>query len=122
MIGDSVEDGMRTWIATMTRSSADQQRIAEILRHFADRLPDTLARMEHAVDRADHRGLARLAHGLKGSAATLGAEGLAALCAQLEDSARRSAPFEKLLDDVREQAHLVQAAARELAGGLAHTS
>jgi signal transduction histidine kinase/CheY-like chemotaxis protein len=122
MIGDSVEDGMRTWIATMTRSSADQQRIAEILQHFADRLPDTLTRMDQAVDRADHRGLARLAHGLKGSAATLGAERLAALSADLEDCARRSTPTEKLLDGVREQAHLVQAAARELAGGLAHTS
>jgi signal transduction histidine kinase/DNA-binding response OmpR family regulator len=120
MTDSAVMDAMRTWIDTMTRSSADRQRIAEILQHFADRLPDTLARMEKASDRADHRGLARLAHGLKGSAATLGAERFAVLCAGLEDSARRSESTEEPLRQVREQAQLVQEAARELAGGLAH--
>ncbi|MBO3741203.1 Hpt domain-containing protein [Actinoplanes sp. NEAU-H7] len=65
----------------------DRRRLAEIMHRFADRLPGVLDRMDRAAADGDTRNLARLAHGLKESAATLGANRFAALCADLEDRA-----------------------------------
>jgi signal transduction histidine kinase/CheY-like chemotaxis protein len=67
----------------------DRLRLAEILNNFAGRLPGVLDRMAEAAATGDTRNLARLAHGLKGSSATLGANRFAAICADLEDRAAR---------------------------------
>jgi CheY-like chemotaxis protein len=111
-------NGMREWIATMIHSPADRLKVAEILQHFAERLPGTLAKMNQAVERKDDRALARLAHGLKGVSATLGAGQFAALCAELENRARYCEPTEESLREVREMARAVEVAAGELAGSL----
>ena len=66
----------------------ERRRLAGILHNFADRLPRVLDRMDEAAARGDTRDLARLAHGLKASSATLGANQFAALCADLEDRAQ----------------------------------
>ncbi|GIE01050.1 hypothetical protein Adu01nite_24000 [Paractinoplanes durhamensis] len=82
-------DSIRAWVDGIAASmTGEHHRIAEILHNFAERLPDTLSRMEQAAADGDARTLARLAHSLKGSSATLGANRFAALCADLEDRAQ----------------------------------
>ena len=77
----------------MAGPTADERRrIAEILQNFAARLPDTLDRMNQAAVAGDGRGLARLAHGLKGSSATLGANRFAALCGRRWRAGRQDGP------------------------------
>ncbi|GGN41500.1 hypothetical protein GCM10010109_71630 [Actinoplanes campanulatus] len=77
-------------IAGPEAGAPDRRRLAGILHRFADRLPGVLDRMDRAVADGDTRNLARLAHGLKASAATLGANRFAALCADLEDRAHHA--------------------------------
>ncbi|MFC3989276.1 Hpt domain-containing protein, partial [Actinoplanes siamensis] len=110
-----------TGIAGATR--ADRVRLAEILHNFADRLPDTLDRMERAAATGDTRNLARLAHGLKGSAATLGAGRLAAICADLESLAhQRPAHSINLLRDLHTQAGEIRAVMAALSAELARAA
>ncbi|MEV0901367.1 histidine kinase dimerization/phospho-acceptor domain-containing protein [Actinoplanes sp. NPDC049802] len=90
---DSEPDTIRACadvIAGPEAEAADRRRLAEILHNFADRLPGVLDRMDAAATDGDSRNLARLAHGLKASSATLGANRFAALCADLEDRARHA--------------------------------
>jgi signal transduction histidine kinase/HPt (histidine-containing phosphotransfer) domain-containing protein/ActR/RegA family two-component response regulator len=82
----------------------DRRRLAEILHNFADRLPGLLERMDQAAASGDTRNLARLAHGLKASSATLGANRFAALCAELEDRAHRDPATVDVLHDLHERA------------------
>ncbi|MEU4695129.1 ATP-binding protein [Actinoplanes sp. NPDC023714] len=97
----------------------DRERLAGILGNFADRLPGVLGRMEHAATAGDTRTLARLAHGLKGSSSTLGANEFAAICADLEDRAHRhpeAAP--DLLRDLKTHSGEVTGTMRTLAAEL----
>ncbi|WP_433831554.1 ATP-binding protein [Actinoplanes sp. CA-015351] len=88
----------------------DRERLAEILHNFADRLPGVLGKMEEAAASGDTRNLARLAHGLKGSSSTLGANRFAAICADLEDRAfRHPEGSADLLRDLHDQAREVSA-------------
>ena len=56
---------------------------------FTRRADDRLAALRACVARGDDEALALAAHELKGSAATIGAVGVAALCAELEDGGCR---------------------------------
>ncbi|MEU8241319.1 ATP-binding protein [Actinoplanes missouriensis] len=86
----------------------DRQRVAEILHNFADRLPVVLDKMDDAAAAGDTRNLARLAHGLKGSSSTLGANRFAAICADLEERAvRHPEGSADLLRDLHDQAREV---------------
>jgi signal transduction histidine kinase/DNA-binding response OmpR family regulator len=87
-------------------TGGDHVKLAEILHNFADRLPDVLSRMERAARDGDARNLARLAHGLKGSSATLGASRFAALCGDVENRARLGRPT-TLPEDLYERAYEV---------------
>ncbi|WP_433795181.1 histidine kinase dimerization/phospho-acceptor domain-containing protein [Actinoplanes sp. CA-252034] len=82
----------------------DRRRLAEILHNFADRLPGLLERMDEAAAGGDTRNLARLAHSLKASSATLGANRFAALCADLEDRALHDPATGDVLHDLHERA------------------
>ncbi|MFC6568253.1 histidine kinase dimerization/phospho-acceptor domain-containing protein [Actinoplanes utahensis] len=75
-------------IAGPDAEPAERRRLAHILHNYADRLPGLLDRMDEAAATGDTRNLARLAHALKASSATLGANQFAALCADLEDRAQ----------------------------------
>jgi signal transduction histidine kinase/DNA-binding response OmpR family regulator len=100
-------ESIRAWVDDMAAATGgDNHKLAEILHNYADRLPDVLRRMERAAADGDARNLARLAHGLKGSSATLGASRFAALCADVEDRAHLG-PLETLPNDLYEQAHEV---------------
>ncbi|MEU4619249.1 response regulator [Actinoplanes sp. NPDC023801] len=92
-------------IAGPDAEPGDRHRLAEILHNFADRLPGLLQRMDEAAADGDTRNLARLAHGLKASSATLGANRFAAICADLEDRAHhRPDSSGEALRDLHERA------------------
>jgi CheY-like chemotaxis protein len=107
VVFDTEAESIRAWVDDMAASTGgDNTKLAEILHNFADRLPDVLRKMEAAARDGDARNLARLAHGLKGSSATLGAGRFAALCADLEDRAHLGPPA-TLPHDLYQQAHEV---------------
>jgi HPt (histidine-containing phosphotransfer) domain-containing protein len=105
----------------MTASeTGDRQRIATLLHNFADRLPQTVDRMDRAATTGDSRALARLAHTLKGSSATLGANHFASLCADVEAVAQRRdlVTSTGLLSDLRDRADEVGDAMQEISAEL----
>jgi signal transduction histidine kinase/DNA-binding response OmpR family regulator len=86
----SEDDDIRASVATIAGADfANQVRLADILLAFARRLPAVLADLDDAVVDGDHARVDRLAHGLKGSAGTLGAHRLAGACARLEEYAQK---------------------------------
>ncbi len=62
--------------------------LAGLLRSFRDRAHVALAAMRTAAHREDTAHLEQLAHSLKGAAQNVGADGLGAICAQVESSGR----------------------------------
>ena len=116
--------GVREWIDSMSASTAeDRRRLADILNNYAERLPGTLERMERAEAAGDSRNLARLAHGLKGSSATLGAKRFAELCADLEGRARSAdnRSTQRLLRELHDQARQVSDTMAHLSAELQRT-
>jgi CheY-like chemotaxis protein len=84
------DDDIRASVATIAGADfANQIRLADILLAFARRLPAVLSELDDAVVDGDHDRVDRLAHGLKGSAGTLGAHRLAGACARLEAYAQK---------------------------------
>ncbi|MEU4426575.1 ATP-binding protein [Actinoplanes sp. NPDC024001] len=116
------EQTIREWVGRMAAESGDRQRVAEILHNFAERLPDTLDRMDQAAASGNTASLARLAHSLKGSSATLGANRFAARCADLEDHARRSGANPAALRDLHDHAREVVDAMEKLSHKLERTA
>jgi signal transduction histidine kinase/CheY-like chemotaxis protein len=116
--GRSEAENIRDWVGGMSASvGGDHGKLAEILHNFADRLPAQLEKMEQAASAGDARNLARLAHSLKGSSATLGANQLAALCAEVEERAREARPPD--IHDLHAHAGAVSSVMRELSAELA---
>jgi signal transduction histidine kinase/CheY-like chemotaxis protein len=110
-------------IAGPEAGAEDRRRLAGILHNFADRLPDVLDRMDSAAADGDLRNLARLAHGLKASSATLGANRFAALCADLEDRARHASDTSPaVLRDLHERAREVGDTMETISRGLTRAS
>ncbi len=66
-----------------------------ILDEFIDDLPKRVAAMRAALESGDFDNLAELAHGLKGSAGSIGYTAFTDPCRQLEQSARQ-----RQLDDI----------------------
>jgi signal transduction histidine kinase/DNA-binding response OmpR family regulator len=108
--GTSTEDDdIRASVATIAGADfANQIRLADILLAFARRLPAVLIDLDDAVVDGDHDRVDRLAHGLKGSAGTLGAHRLAAACARLEAYAQQHDPsgLAVALRDLHERAEI----------------
>jgi CheY-like chemotaxis protein len=116
--GRSEAENIRDWVGGMSASvGGDHGKLAEILHNFADRLPAQLEKMEQAASAGDARNLARLAHSLKGSSATLGANQFAALCAEVEERAREARPPD--IHDLHAHAGAVSSVMRELSAELA---
>jgi CheY-like chemotaxis protein len=90
----SEDDDVRTSVSAIAGADfANQVRLADILIAFARRLSTVLAEMDEALAEENHDRVDRLAHGLKGSAATLGAHRLANACARLEAYAQQHDAF-----------------------------
>ena len=70
--------------------------VADLIDKFMEEAPQHLNRLREATQRGDAGGLERAAHGLQSSAGALGAETLAARCAEIEEMARAGRPGEAL--------------------------
>jgi HPt (histidine-containing phosphotransfer) domain-containing protein len=66
----------------------DPDLLKELIDLFLTDAPALLACLRDAIDRQDPVSLMQTAHSLKGSAANLGARGMAAVCASLERRGR----------------------------------
>jgi CheY-like chemotaxis protein/HPt (histidine-containing phosphotransfer) domain-containing protein len=65
----------------------DREAAAEILADFLDDAPRLIAALKQAVETGDHSNVRQQAHSLKGASASVGAQALRLLSAQLEESA-----------------------------------
>lgn len=86
--------GVRARIALITDpdpTAAELALIQRLLRSFVAKTPEAVARLLDGFGGKDLGTIRDQAHGLKGSAANIGATALAALCAALEDQARAGA-------------------------------
>jgi CheY-like chemotaxis protein/anti-sigma regulatory factor (Ser/Thr protein kinase) len=90
-------------------TDAERDVLAEMLHALRTRLPETIERMDTAIRESDGALLARAAHGMKGSAANIGAAALAELTGDLETRARegRLQNTGPVFASVREQAALL---------------
>ncbi len=89
--------------------------VAELLTLFSEDAPLHVQSLRAAVEAGDAGAVARLAHALKGSSATLGARAMAATCAALEAGGRAGQATElatNMADLEREIAEVLRALAR----------
>lgn len=89
--------------AAMGRASGDRALLAELTRIFLEETPETLRRIELALDETDSRSVERLAHRLKGALLTLAAPAAAAAALSLESAANPESAreaFERLRVEV----------------------
>ena len=87
----SREDEIRerlTDIAGDEPGAAERALLARLIRSFAAKTPDAVARLGELLRGGDRAALRDHAHGLKGSASNIGAGTLAAIFAEVEDAAR----------------------------------
>jgi signal transduction histidine kinase/CheY-like chemotaxis protein len=95
--------------------------LAELIGLFSEDAPLNLERIRAALSGGDAAELARVAHALKGSAATLGARAMAATCLELETGghAGRTAELGPALARLEQQTHEVLRGLAAVAAGLA---
>jgi DNA-binding response OmpR family regulator len=88
--------------------------VTMLIDQFLDEAASQVARLRDAATQADADTLKAVAHGLKGSATTIGAGTLAGLCGQMEHHAARAAVVPVLLTQIEQELRRVQEAlARE---------
>lgn len=75
-------------LAMLQGAGGGEGLVAELVDLFVDDVPPRLESIREAMAAGDPEALVRTAHSLKGSAATLGADGMAELCRQMEVSGR----------------------------------
>jgi two-component system, sensor histidine kinase and response regulator len=78
----------RERLATLQGAGGGSALVAELVGLFTSDVPPRLELIRSALGSEDAEGLVRTAHGLKGSASTLGADGMAELCRQMEAHGR----------------------------------
>ncbi|BCY07592.1 Hpt domain-containing protein [Actinoplanes sp. L3-i22] len=93
---------------------AELALVGRLLRSFVAKTPEAVERLLDGFPDKDPALARDQAHGLKGSAANIGATGLAALCATLEDEARAGR-----IPDVADQIRTEAAAALEAVAAVA---
>jgi two-component system sensor histidine kinase/response regulator len=82
----------------LERLEGDRELLEDLARLFADECPKSISEIRSALDPVDFVLLERLAHTLKGSSASMGAESVRQLALELEMSARaRDLPEAKKL-------------------------
>ncbi|MGJ7440619.1 response regulator [Aquipuribacter sp. MA13-6] len=84
------EATLRARLAELTEpgSREDDDLLAELLRSFRRRAPHGLARLRDALDQDDAAEVETVSHSLKGAALNIGADGLGAICDELEQHGR----------------------------------
>ena len=94
----------------------DPQFLARLLERFLLDAPAQLTALREALSRGDVPALMRTAHSLKGSCSSLGARGMAELCARVEKAGRAGSLQEtaSLLTQATEEFARVQTAAQRI--------
>jgi HPt (histidine-containing phosphotransfer) domain-containing protein len=75
--------------ALLHRCMGNIDLVQRVLEKFQQRVPEELAEIEKEMLAGNIEQVARTAHRLKGSAATVSAEGLATAAAEIEDAGRQ---------------------------------
>jgi histidine phosphotransfer protein HptB len=83
---ESINSAHLQELQELTSFSNDPIRFLRLIRVFLDGLEPDLRAMRKAIEAADTRELADLAHTLKGASGSLGATYLATLCETLEET------------------------------------
>jgi two-component system, sensor histidine kinase and response regulator len=92
-------------------------RYAKILHKFADRESSTVNDIRAALDAGDSATAERAAHSLKGSASTLGANGLADAAAEVETAIRCGHGVEEALETLSDSLRNVLSAIQHALAG-----
>lgn len=74
----------------LTEDSGHPEQFRELIAMFLEGLEPGLASMRQALAEGDVEELAMLAHGFKGTCASMGAMNLASMCVALEDAAAKA--------------------------------
>jgi CheY-like chemotaxis protein/HPt (histidine-containing phosphotransfer) domain-containing protein len=91
-----------------------KRKYLDLLRRFSNLHVEDMRSVEKLLSDNDRKSAVRLAHTLKGTAATLGVERLAALAAQLEQELRDRAQIEDRAAEIREAIAAIDMAMRAL--------
>jgi len=73
--------------AALERVEGDRGLLAELMRLFADQCPGTMVEIRHAFEGRDAQVLERLAHSMKGTAASLAAGEVSETASHLQEQA-----------------------------------
>jgi HPt (histidine-containing phosphotransfer) domain-containing protein len=87
--GDPVSPVSSERLAMLEGVSGGSALVAELVKLFVEDVPPLVERIREAARGEDADALERSAHRLKGSASTIGAEGMAEQCRQVEGFARK---------------------------------
>ncbi|HUQ93863.1 MAG TPA: response regulator [Bryobacteraceae bacterium] len=92
--------------------SAERGLVETVIDLFLEETPNLLTRLHHSLETAQPGSLAQAAHSLKGSSASMGARGMAAICAELEKIGRAEdlGPAPNLLTRLESEFQRVSAA------------
>jgi histidine phosphotransfer protein HptB len=91
MVAGSRKDEIRARMADIAGDDpgpGERALMARLIRSFAGKTPDGVARLAELLRGGDPRALREHAHGLKGSASNIGADSLARIFAEVEHGAR----------------------------------
>jgi HPt (histidine-containing phosphotransfer) domain-containing protein len=102
----------RSRLELLQGSGAGGDLVVELIELFVADVPPRMQLIRDAVSAGDPEALMRTAHSLKGSAATLGADGMAELCRRIEEIGRAGAvtPAAELLDTLGDEFERVKSA------------
>jgi len=104
----------------LNRCMGNIDLVQRVLEKFQQQIPADVADLEKALELGDAERLARIAHRVKGSSATMSAEGLAQAAAEIENASREGRMtdvpvcIERLRDEWRK---LVELRSDVVAGG-----
>ena len=73
----------------MDRLDGDRELAGIVLNTFFEHIPDTIAKLEESLDKADQPGVVLHAHSIKGAAANAGGEALSEIAREIEMAGRK---------------------------------
>jgi len=94
----------------ITRFDGDEEFFKEMMQEFLKYAPDQMRTLYQAIGKGQAKEVERVAHGIKGAAANLGARGVANLCLKLELLGRTGdlAEAEGMLDKLKSEFERLQ--------------
>jgi HPt (histidine-containing phosphotransfer) domain-containing protein len=80
------EESLDPEVLAGLRELGGAEMLAELAEMFLDDASSGLATLREAIEAGDANSVERVAHTLKGSSGNMGAKGMAAICAELQDT------------------------------------